>query len=351
MARRLCLISIVYVIPVFGTVIVQKNGDVISGKILQEKPEKYIFQSPYGTLQIAKSEVQKLIRDEKTIELQSVAIDGKTVKARLVNQENNTSTYLTEDGRTLRKEQEAVIPAKTPESSPERRDSFLINASGFYGLANFQQVSESPPAAGSAAAPLDQAIRPNALGVHAGFQYAWLRYFGPGVFLAYNRWSGPTSVTGVGSPVTYDAQTSHTSFFLGATLAVSPFGKLGVQNAAHDFRLELSPGFAFNSSDTNLTFKTSPPGFPPSANANASSRGFALQTTAQYVYAVSESLRLRLGLGYYRIFNDNLFGGGQLQGSPSAVPGQFRADFDNNLARAGEQVGIYSLLVGFEIGF
>jgi len=111
------LIAILIFVPALSaTVIVQKNGDVISGRILQERPDRYVFQSPYGKLQIAKSNVSKLILDEKQIQLQDVKYKDKTVQARLVAQDSKTSVYLTD-------EEERFVPKANRSLSHQTRNA------------------------------------------------------------------------------------------------------------------------------------------------------------------------------------------------------------------------------------
>jgi len=348
MLSRAPLIIFFAIAPLTATVIVQKNGDVISGKIIEEKADKYVFQSPYGKLQIAKGNVAKLILDESTLELKNVAVDGKTVKARLVNQENSTAVYLTEDGRTIRKEEKSEAPV-APINASATVDRLLLGIHLGYGFANFPQASESNQQGGQ----FDQSLRLNALQAQISLHYAFWRFLGAGLVTTYGRWSGPVSQR-IQPPAQtgfdVDTATSHAFLSGAAGLVTSLFGKLGVQNTSHDIRIVVSGGMAFGSSDMQLSFRNPPQAFPNTASAASTYRSFVIGSSIEYLYGVSESLRFKLGLSYYRIFNSNVFSGTTLASSPPVL-GQFATDFNANLARNGQAPQIMALELGVEIGF
>ncbi len=344
---QLCALCVFFLASVVSaTVIVQKNGDVISGRILEEKTDKYVFQSPYGKLQIAKANVLKLILDEKTIELKNVTVGDKTVKARLVNQDNNTSVYLTEDGRTIRKDdKENAEPAK--KDFP--RDKVIIGLSGYYGFSTFQQFatenSGGPP-------PLEQSWHPNTFGFNLSGHYALFRYMGFGLNASFHRWANTVSFAPLAPAPGFDAATSNQSLFAGASLVFSLLGNLGSTVHAHDIRLEIAGGGSFNSANIDMTFKQPLSGFPASANATGKNRAAALDTQLYYTYSFSPSFRVRMGFGYHRIFYTNIYEP-TLQSASAfpGAPGGFKGDFEKSLGSEGKNPQIISILLGFEIGF
>lgn len=350
---RLILASFIFfaALPLFATVIVQKNGDVISGKILEEKTDKYVFQSPYGKLQIAKANVAKLILDEKTIELKSVTVGDKTVKARLVDQNQNTSVYLTEDGRTIRKDEKAEEKKPAEPEKPAQpagkvaHDRLLVSLSGSYGLGSFQQVSSDASTGGMP--PFSQALRTGSLGVQANAHYVLFPYLGVGVAGAFQSWSNKASLPGGngGPPIGYDASTSQMSFFGGGAIAFSFLGNLGSRAAAHDLRLELQGGISINRANMDLTFTS---GVSGTAAATGRNNTAALQAQLAYYYSFTESFRLRLGFGYYRAFYSQIYDPG-LQ--TNAALGSFKTDFEKNLGSAAGNPQVVSVLIGAEIGF
>ncbi|MBN8219471.1 MAG: hypothetical protein J0L53_01025 [Spirochaetes bacterium] len=352
---RAVLIALVFMLsaPVFATVIVQKNGDVISGRILEEKADKYVFQSPYGKLQIAKANVAKLILDEKTLELKNVTVGDKTVKARLVDQNNNTSVYLTEDGRTIRKDEKKEDAEKKP-VEPEKpaqpagkaaRDWLLVSLSGSYGLGSFQQVSSDASTGGMP--PFSQALRTGSLGVQVNAHYVLFSYLGVGVAGAFQSWSNKASLPGGngGPPIGYDTSTSNMSFFGGGAIAFSFLGNLGSRGAAHDLRLEVQGGISMNRANMDLTFTS---GVSGTAAASGRNNTAALQAQLAYYYSFTESFRLRLGFGYYRAFYSQIYDPG-LQ--TNAALGSFKTDFEKNLGSTASNPQVLSVLIGAEIGF
>jgi len=349
------LLFLICSLPAAATVIVQKNGDVISGKILEEKNDKYVFQSPYGTLQIAKTSISKLILDEKTIELKDVEFKNKKVKARLVSEENNTAVYLTEDGQTIRKEQakpadaKPVEEPKTPEKTADRQ-KFLIGVTGSYGLSTFQQVDTGPGNGGPL--PLEQSMHPNTLGFQATGHYALFSWLGVGAGFSFYRWSGGvTLIPQQSQQLAYDALTTNTSMAATGSLLFSLLGHLGAKDQAHDLRAELAFGAASNTANMEVTFKNPPQNFPSVASASGKLKSMALQAQVYYSYSFSSSLRLRLGLGYYRAFYTNIYDSG-LQGNPPFPSGdKFKADFDRILALEGVSPQVISLQLGAEFGF
>ena len=338
-----------------ATVIVQKNGDVISGKILEEKADKYVFQSPYGTLQIAKTSITKLILDEKTIELKDVEFKNKKVKARLVSEENNTAVYLTEDGQTIRKEQAKPVEVKPvtenkTDEKPADRQKFLIGVTGSYGLSTFQQVDTGPSTGGPP--PLEQGMHLNTLGVQASGHYALFSWLGLGAGFSFYRWSGTASlVPQQPQQLAYDALTANTTMAVTGSVLISLLGHLGDKSQVHDLRAELAVGAASNTANMELTFKNPPQNFPSVASAGGKNKSVALQAQLYYTYSFSASLRLRLGVGYYRAFYTNIYDSG-LQGNPPIPSGdKFKADFDRLLALDGQNPQIISLQLGAEFGF
>lgn len=333
-----------------ATVIVQKNGDVISGKILEEKADKYVFQSPYGTLQIAKTSITKLILDEKTIELKDVEFKNKKVKARLVSEENNTAVYLTEDGQTIRKEQAKPVEVKPvtenkTDEKPADRQKFLIGVTGSYGLSTFQQVNVDPIGANGGPPPLEQSFHPNTLGIHFAAHYAWFRYFGFGVGGSLYRWSGTVSHNPPNQPLSFDATATNTSFFAAPSVVISLLGNLGSKSAKHDLRLDLQGGIALNAANMDLAFKTGATG---TANATGRNQSAALQAQLYYSYSISESISVRIGAGYYRALYTQIY---EPVLQTSSNVGQFKNDFEKLLASPPSQPQVVSLLLGLELAF
>ena len=326
--------------PLSATVIVQKNGDVISGRILQERADRYIFQSPYGKLQIAKANVSKLILDEKQIALQDVKFKDQTVKARLVAQDEKTSVFLTDDGRTIRTDapQNDATPA-----AEEKRDKLLVALTGSYGFSTLQRLAaDGPPS-------FDQNFAPGAFGAQLTGHYTFSAIWGIGVAGAFYRQVSLQSVAQAGAPPDYEATTAHTSFFVAPSLVVSLFGNLGSQKSAHDIRLEIQPGYSFNSANLDLKFIPPLNSFPASAAGSGKVGAIALLGQISYAYSLSESLRLRLGFSYYRAFYDRIFDGTLQNGS--SILGGFTADFEQALKKTAQNPQIISVTVGAEFGF
>jgi len=325
---------------VSATVIVQKNGDVISGRILQERADRYIFQSPYGRLQIAKANVSKLILDEKQIALQDVKVKDKTVQARLVAQDEKTAVYLTDDGRTIRTD---APQASTPAATDERRDAVLIAVSGLYGFSSFQRLAtDGPPS-------FEQNFAPGAFGAQIAGHYTFSTIWGVGVAGAFYRQASVQLIPQPGAPPDYEATIAHTSLFVAPSLVVSLLGNLGSQKHAHDIRLEIQPGYSFNGANVDLRFIPPLNSFPASAAATGKVGAFSLQGQLSYSYSLSESLRLRLGVAYYRVFYDRIFDGTLQNGS--SIPGGFTADFEQALKATAKNPQVVSLTLGAEFGF
>lgn len=349
MIKKFCLYFVCA--PLFATVIVQKNGDVISGKILDETPQKYIFQSPYGKLQIAKTNIAKLILDEKTIELKNIEVGNKTVKARLVNQENNTAVYLTEDGQTIRKkDEEPKAPEKAPvdATAAAPRDKILVSLQGSFGFANFQQPQDRTPDG------FNQPMKAGTWGVEAQGVYGLSRYFGVGALASIKLASGTTTTTDQPPPpqqlLAYNTTTTNTALMLGGVGVVSVLGNLGALKSAHDLRVELAFAYSLNWAAMDLTYGSNrPPNFPASVNAQGKASAPALQGGLVYAYSISESLRLRLGGYYTRYMYTNIY-------TPPLNPestslGQFRADFEKSLQQGNQNPAVISLALGLEFSF
>ena len=344
----LLLLLLIPLIPAGATVIVQKNGDVISGKILEEKADKYVFQSPYGKLQVAKNSISKLILDEKTIELKDVEFKNKKVKARLVSEENNTAVYLTEDGQTIRKEQEkpAENKVETP-VKPADRQKILIGVAGSYGFSTFQQVDTAPGNGGPS--PFEQSFHPNTLGIQASGHYTLFSWLGVGAGFSYYRWQGSVSlIPQQPQQLAYDANTVNSSMAFMGSVVFSLLGNLGSKTAVHDLRVELQAGPSVSTADMEIVFKNVQ-NFPPSAAAAGKVKDTSLQASLSYAYLISPALRLRVGLVYYRALYKHIYSTGLQSGSP--IPGQFKADFDKLLALEGQNPQVVSIQLGAEYGF
>lgn len=337
--------------PLFATVIVQKNGDVISGKILDETPQKYVFQSPYGKLQIAKSNVAKLILDEKTIELKTIEVGNKTVKARLVNQENNTAVYLTEDGQTIRKQQPEVKPpekASVDATAAVPRDKILISLQGSFGFANFQQPQEKTPDG------FNQPMKAGAWGIEAQGIYGLSRFFGAGALASLKLASGSATTTDQPPPpqqiLSYNTTTANTALMLGGVGVVSVLGNLGALKNAHDLRIEVAFAYSLNWASMELAFSGNrPPNFPTSVNAQGRAAAPAFQGGLVYAYSISQSLRLKLG-GYYTRYMYTSIYAPPLNPEATSL-GQFRTDFEKSLQQGSQNPAIISLALGLEFSF
>lgn len=339
------LILLCCALPLYATVIVQKNGDVISGTIAEEKNDRYVFQSPYGKLQIKKNNISKLILDEKTIELTTIKHNDQTVQARLVSDENNKQIYLTEDGQTIRKESEtaAVTPAL-------KADFLLFSLAGDYGYSTFQHMGSSQSSGGQP--PFDQTLHAKTFGFRFTGHYVLSKYFGLGLLGSMHRWSDTLGVTPPPPAPQFDATSTHISWHAGPSLVASVLGNLGDQQRSHDLRFEISGGAALNAAEMVLTFKAPLNGFPSEARASGKNIAPSLQAQFYYLYSVSESFRLKLGAGYSRIFYSSVFDK-TLRGAETmpGAPAGFKGDFEKNLAATADNPQIISVVVGVEYGF
>jgi hypothetical protein len=337
----------VFTVPAFSAVIIQKNGDVISGKLLEETGERYIFQSPYGKLKIAKSNVAKFIRDEKIIELKNVEDGGKTVKARLINQDSKTAVYLTDDGRTIRKADAATADSPAQPQKDSRADKVLVGLFGGYGFSTYPESGVPETAPGQ----FNQAFHLNTLTAQLDGHYVFSRFLGFGLAATFHRWSGSESITAIQPDVSYDTTSTYMSIVAAPSVIVSVLGALGSGSANHDIRLVLQGGAAFNFATTSLQFKPKP-GFPSVAEISGKGISPAIQGQIYYAYKFSESLKLRLGFGYFRAFYDKAYSGSLV--SPTTIPGSpggFKGDFENNITASIKNPQIISVIVGVEAGF
>lgn len=340
--------------PLYATIIVQKNGDVISGKIISDTPEKFVFQSPYGVLQISKSNVKKLILDEKTIELKSIADGAKTVKARLVNQENNTATYVTEDGRTIKKEESpetAAVPspaAPAPVTAPLLRDKILLAFQGSFGFANYQQPQDTTPNG------FNQPMKAGTWGFEAQGIYGLSRFFGVGALASIKLATGTTTTTDQPPPpqqlLTYNTTTTNTAVMMGGVGVVSLLGNLGTVKNSHDLRVEFAFAYSLHWAAMDLSFGSSrPPNFPTSLSAQGKASAPAIQGGLVYAYSISESLRLKLG-GYYTRYMYTSIYAPPLKPETTSL-GQFRTDFEKSLQQGTQNPAVISFAVGLEFSF
>jgi hypothetical protein len=338
------LVFLLSLTPVAATVIVQKNGDVITGRILQEKPDRYLLRSPYGQLQIRKSDVSRLILDEKTLELQTIRHDNKVVQARLVSADNNTKVYLTDDGKTIRQQQPEATALPAP------RHSFIIGVGGGYGAATFQQVETEQPAAGSGMPPLSQALRPGVLLASGSAQYVLSPYIGLGLTTGWLMAKSSESVNAQVGQISYDSTVRYHTVTASPMITFSLVGNLG-EAGAHDLRLELAPGYAYSTASMALALRNTAGNFPTAATAGGEKHAFAGEVRLSYLAPLGENLRLRIAVGYLRLFYSSIYTTGLEGNVPFPNGDGFKRDFDAKLAADATNPQAVTAIIGLEYGF
>ncbi len=329
--------------PVSATVIVQKNGDVITGTILQVKNDRYIFRSPYGQLRIKKSDVSRLILDEKTLELKNISHDNKVVQARLVSEDENTKVYLTDDGKTIRQQQ----VQSTPAAAPHR---FLLSVHGGYGFSAYQQIDTEPPASGSGMPPLAQTLRRGALQAGVDAWYVFSGYLGLGITAGLVSARNSESLNAQGSQISYDSNVRYLSITAAPAAAFSLLGNLGAPGS-HDLRLELSSGYSYNTANMELSLRNTPGNFPTAATASGNKHALATEIRLGYLAPLTDNLRLKIAIAYLRIFHTGIYSS-QLQGNVPFPNGDgFKRDFDARLSAEATNPQVLTAQLGIEYGF
>ena len=86
-----------------ASVIILGNGDILTGKILEEKENQFVFQSEYGRLQVEKNTIRSVILNEHTIALtEFTRMDGSRAKGRRILESAQETVYLTETNQVIR---------------------------------------------------------------------------------------------------------------------------------------------------------------------------------------------------------------------------------------------------------
>ncbi len=343
------LVLLLFALPLYATVVIQKNGDIVTGLIKEEKSDRYVLQSPYGKLIIKKSDISRLIYDEKTIELTTITHEGQSLKARLIAEERDGQVFLTEDGRTIRKNNEADNKPLGP-AAERKRNILLVSVGGDYGHSSFQQFGAAQSS--GAMPPFEQGLHSKTYGLRISLHSPVSRFFGLGVTGSAHRWSDTLFVDPPAPAPAFDVTTTHSAWYAAPSLMLSLLGHLGATERRHDLRLEASAGASWNSAEMRLDFKTPLNGFPAEARAAGNSLTPAAQLLVYYLFALNDSVRLKLGMSYSRIFYGNVFDR-RLQGGEAmpGYPGGFSGDFEKNLAAAAENPQLITAVLGIEIGF
>ncbi|MFZ5630261.1 MAG: hypothetical protein ACOY5B_14110 [Spirochaetota bacterium] len=340
--RRLLLL--ICLSPVAATVVVKKNGDVISGRILQEKTDRYVFRSPYGQLQIRKSDVSRLILDEKTLELRTIRHDNKAVQARLVAEDNNTRVYLTDDGRTIRQEQAETQPPAA------RRHRYSIGINGGYGASTFQQIETEPPSAGSGMPPLSQSLKSGVLQSGVSAQYNLSAYFGLGLSAGWLMAKHTETLNAQSGQISYDSTVRYNTLTAAPVITFSIVGNLG-HAGGHDLRLEFAPGYAYSTATMDLALRNTPGNFPTAATASGEKHSLAGEIRLVYLAPLSENLHLRIAAAYLRLFQSGSYTSGLTGNTPFPNGDGFKRDFDANLAAPAANPQVITAQLGLEYGF
>ncbi|GAB4434299.1 MAG: hypothetical protein OHK0011_17430 [Turneriella sp.] len=330
--------------PLSATVIVKKNGDVVSGRIVQENADRYVFRSPYGQLVMLKSDISRLILDENSLELKTIRHDNKPVQARLIAEENNTKIYLTDDGRTIR--QQVPVPAQPSIA----RHSWIIGVNGGYGASTFQQIETEPPAAGSGMPPLSQSLRPGTVQAGASAHYVLSSYFGVGFAGGWLGAKNSESLNTQPGLISYDSTARYNTLTAAAALAFSLVGNLG-ETGAHDLRLELAPGYAYSMATIDLALRNTAGNYPTAATASGERHSFAGEIRLVYLAPLSDNLRLRVAASYQRLFQTGSFSTGLTGNTPFPNGDGFKRDFDATLAAPAANPQVIAAQLGLEYGF
>jgi len=94
----LFFLPLLYLYPV---IIVQKNGDVISGEVVSETAKTLEFKSRYGMITLKKKKIQKIV-EKDSLELEEVIVKSQKIQAWYLYENEKEKIYLTRSGLTLK---------------------------------------------------------------------------------------------------------------------------------------------------------------------------------------------------------------------------------------------------------
>ena len=250
MTKRL-LLSFVFLTPLFNTystVIVQENGDVVTGVVKEMRETSILFHSRYGDLTIEKNKIKKIIQDESAIKTETLDYKGNKIEVRFLFEDAGVKVYMDSSGKIIRvllKEQtqkpqtEAITPA------PVKRSKLGIY--GGYGIMKQPYPLYSPTAM---AWEYDTSFNKPGFGIT--YAYYPAPVLGIGLDLS-NFYQNPESKYKVdGYEVT--VKSSHAYYGLNLLIEFSIMGALGISKDIHDFGAGVVAGISFVQS--RLTMET-----------------------------------------------------------------------------------------------
>jgi len=85
-----------------ASVLILQNGDILTGKIIKETNDKFVFQNDFGRLNVKKKTVKSVILNEKSLALSSFEDNGKKYKGRIIVRSEVVVVYLLEDNTIYR---------------------------------------------------------------------------------------------------------------------------------------------------------------------------------------------------------------------------------------------------------
>ena len=95
-------LSILFFVNLHASVLLLDNGDILTGKIIKETNEEFIFENDFGRLNIKKKTVKSVILNEKSLSLISFEDKGKKYKGRVLVRSEKEIVYLLENNTIYR---------------------------------------------------------------------------------------------------------------------------------------------------------------------------------------------------------------------------------------------------------
>ncbi|MFZ5630207.1 MAG: hypothetical protein ACOY5B_13835 [Spirochaetota bacterium] len=271
-------------------VILLKDGDIFSGKIIKETPALIVMKSAYGEIRIKPNEIKFIIREEKKIPVEQIEQNGKTIAARFVDETAVARIYISEDYQIIRIPRTAKAPdagatqstASSPANRLEIRTGSFFSTLPYINLSEFKEGKEKLATGGS----LEQNFS-----LTAAYKRQWASVWRAGVQ--------------AGGQYGYNSQIDEISSFkfsrTGKYLGISA-GLIGevvfYRSTRHEASAGIGGGIAFNRIELDLNYPDTEAGATTSLRQNLQGKKFAPygEIVLSYAYRLTPRVQVLASL-------------------------------------------------------
>ena len=281
-----------------ATVIVFKDGDVITGRIISEKDGKMSFESPYGKITVKKKNIKKLIANENELKTEQIQVAGKQVTLRQIDENLKQKVYIDPKGKVIK------VDKSTPKKENSSKAGGPLNLFILKAGVNFVSLPELiiTNTNGVGLLGFTEGSRV-AKSIQLAYLRTWLPWLRAGVGAQYWYYSKNGNISNGTLTLGVDQDFSSISGMIASEIAVSKL--LGISFL--DFGIKAGAGLHQTSASITITSTSDTSFSVTNASMTGKSLGIFSEAGLYFRYWIISNLAFTVSGTYQYYFTEHVF--------------------------------------------